>query len=86
VRPSSHREQIPEQRCGNCRLAHLVRREHLLCFHGDNVSTRKWDYGTDVILNSQDVDLLEGDEFDELWAGRVVEPSDVCDEWEDCDP
>ena len=60
MRPPSHREQIPEQRCGNCRLAHLVRREHLLCFHGDNITTRKWDYGTDVILDGQDVESAGG--------------------------
>ncbi|HUE70857.1 MAG TPA: hypothetical protein VMP01_08200 [Pirellulaceae bacterium] len=67
-------------------MAHLVRRQHLLCFHADNVATRKWDYGTDVILDGQDVDLIEGEDFDDVWARRVVDPSDVCDQWEDCDP
>ncbi len=82
--PSTHREQIPDQRCGNCRMPQLVGRQHLLCFHGDNVTTRKWDYGTDVILDDQDVDLIE--DFGEVWASRVVEPTDVCDQWQDCDP
>lgn len=50
------------------------------------MTTRKWDYGTDVILDGQDVDLIEGEDFDEVWAGRAVEATDVCDEWEDCDP
>jgi hypothetical protein len=85
VRPESHRIQIPEKRCGNCR--HGLIPEHkndLLCFFGDRIVTQPsfvrdgWD---DVLLDGEPVGLMDGDEYDHVWGGRAVDDEDVCDEW-----
>ena len=41
MRPQSHREQIPEKRCGNCKHGLVPEfRDNLLCFHGDKIETK----------------------------------------------
>lgn len=85
-RPSSHRDQPRERCCGNCAFAHLVAYKlDLLCFHGDDIHVTgqsgypvKADY---VILDREEVGMMEGDEYDSVWAGRLVDSDDVCDEW-----
>ena len=90
TRPASHREQVFPQRCGNCFFAHApyFKRDHLLCFHGDAIEINRWHYtdskevNTDVRLDGEDVGLMEGDAYSEVWGGRVVDPiTEVCDEW-----
>jgi len=90
MRPASHREQIFPQRCGNCFFAHApyFKREHLLCFHGDNIDLSHWRHegsetvNTDVRIDGNDVGLMEGEEYSEVWGGRVVDDlNEVCDEW-----
>ncbi len=86
TRPASHRTQRHPHDCGSCKYsAYPEYKEHLLCFHGDKAkiipsSLREW--WSDVIFNNRPVGLMEGDEYDEVWAGRVVEEEDICDEWE----
>lgn len=86
MRPSSHREQSHDRCCGTCRHSAVPEyKDHLLCFHGDDVVFRGPGLraGTvDVILNDDSVGLMEGDEYDHVWGGRVVDTDDVCDEWE----
>lgn len=89
MRPASHREQIPEQRCGNCKFAHLVAYKlDLLCFHGDNIEvTGEVGYPVEaecIDLDGNSVDLMDGEEYSKVWAGRVVNDSDVCDLWGAC--
>lgn len=89
MRPNSHHEQTPERRCGTCKHGHVPHyKDHLLCFFGDNVVVRKWKWDTDdsstktdVELDGEDVGLME-DGYDEIWAGRVVDDTDICDEYE----
>ena len=87
MRPATHREQIPDKRCGNCRFAHIVSGKlDLLCFKGDQIEvTGKSGYPIDsdwIDLNGEDVGCLEGDAYSDVWGGRVVDGTDVCDEWE----
>lgn len=86
MRPASHKDEPPEKRCGNCIFSrYLAIKEHLLCFHGDSiVDTGKSNYPVNasyVELNGEDVNFMEGDQYDRVWAGRVVDSSDVCEEW-----
>lgn len=85
-RPSSHRDQRHARCCGNCAFAHLVAYKlDLLCFHGDNILV----FGTSehpvtaeyIQMNGEEVGMMEGDEYDRVWAGRRVDSDDVCDEW-----
>lgn len=94
MRPESHRDQVPEKRCGNCRHSHLVSYKlDLLCFHGDKIQvTGQSRYPVDsdhVLLESvpgwDEVGMLDGDAYSEVWAERVVDPCDVCDEWQEED-
>lgn len=86
TRPASHREQPHERGCGNCFFSHLVAYKHnLLCFHGDNIEITgqslypvKSDY---VLLDGEEVGMMDGDEWSDVWADRVVDCDDVCDEW-----
>jgi hypothetical protein len=85
TRPASHREQIPERRCGNCRFSAVPEyKDHLLCFFGDKVEIIPGlnPHKPTVLLDGEDVGLMEGDEYSEVWGGRVVEFSEVCDEWQ----
>jgi hypothetical protein len=85
TRPASHREQIPKRRCGNCRHGHLVEfKEDLLCFHGDQIVVLPGlsDEDSEVWLSGESVSLLDGDEYDAVWGGRVVDATDICDAWE----
>lgn len=87
MRPPSHRFQVPEKGCHNCRHAHVVEfKGDLLCFHGDNArsipSNIREGWST-VTLDGRHVGDLEGDEWSKVWGGRVVESFDVCDEWEE---
>ncbi len=87
MRPESHREQQHEKSCGNCRHSRLVAYKlDLLCFYGDSIEIRGQsnypvtaDY---VALNGEEVGLMEGDQYDNVWAGRIIDPSDACDLWE----
>lgn len=86
MRPQSHREQIPEKRCGNCKHGLVPEfRDNLLCFHGDKIETKPGLSAgtTEVWLNGEDVGTMDGDEYDQVWAGRLVDWDDVCDEWEE---
>lgn len=89
MRPETHREQIPEKRCENCKFSELVHyKQDLLCFYGDNIKINKWHWkdsetiNTDVKLDGEDVGLMEGDEYSKVWGGRVVDYTDICDEWQ----
>lgn len=91
MRPGSHREQIPEKCCGNCKHARLVAYKlDLLCFHGDTIEiTGQSGYPVDadyVYMNDSEVGLLYGEEYDDVWAGRIVDGDDVCDEWSPREP
>lgn len=89
MRPNSHKEQIPDKRCGNCKFAHELRRlGDLLCFHGDNIKLQKWSYKTtpdevmtDVIFEGQNLEYVEMDEYSKIWAGRIVDDTDTCEEY-----
>lgn len=86
TRPSSHREQNPTQRCSNCVHSRLVAYKlDLLCFHGDRieiVGQSEYPVSADyVYLDGEEVGMMDGEEYSPVWADRVVEPSDVCDEW-----
>ena len=87
MRPKSHRDQEHMTRCGNCKFAHLVAYKlDLLCFRGDDIQiTGKCEYdgGEHIDFNGDDVAFMEGDQYDKVWGGRVVDPTDVCDEWDD---
>jgi len=84
VRPSSHRDQVPEKGCYNCRHSHVVEfKGDLLCFHGDNARFRPSDIREGwitVTLDGRYVGDLEGDEWSKVWGGRLVASFDVCDE------
>lgn len=86
MRPESHRDQTSERRCGNCKFAAVpVYKDHLLCFHGDNAVMEPSScssFKKDVWINGELVGLLDGDEYDKIWGGGVVEDTDVCDEWQ----
>jgi hypothetical protein len=83
MRPVSHRTQDPEHGCFDCKhSAKPEYKDHLLCFFGDDVIINKSQYITSVEFNGNDVSLMDGDEYDEVWGGRVVTPTDTCDEWE----
>lgn len=89
MRPDSHKEQIPDKRCGNCKFAHVFRRlGDLLCFHGDDIKLEKWswkhspdDIKTDVIFKGQNIEAFEADEYSTIWAGRIVDDTDICEEY-----
>lgn len=85
MRPNTHREQVPAKRCGNCRHSAVPDfKDHLLCFHGDPVRYVRLAGCTaiDVYLDGKCVGTMDGDQYDKVWGGRVVDPTDVCDEWE----
>lgn len=88
TRPASHREQEFDRSCGNCFFAHSPEyKRDLLCFFGDKIEINRWGFDgkidkVDVRLDGDDVGLMEGEEYSQVWGGRVVDPvSDVCDEW-----
>ena len=85
-RPSSHRDQPHERCCGNCAFAHLVAYKlDLLCFHGDSIlvmGQSQYPVTADFVqMNGEEVGMMEGDEYSKVWAGRIVDSDDVCDEW-----
>jgi len=82
MRPESHR--TPEQGCGTCKFSRLVATKlDLLCFHGDNiegVGISRYPVESEYVeLDGIDVCSLDGDGYDRVWAGRVVDPCDICD-------
>lgn len=87
TRPASFDDSVPINRCGTCKHCHYVRyKEDLLCFHGDEIVARRdgpetWDK-SDVELDGEDVEFLDGDRYGKVWASRVVGHGDTCDEWE----
>lgn len=61
----------------------------LLCFHGDRVVTspgiREGTFEVQLMLDEGrvvDVGLLDNGDYDEVWGGRIVDDTDVCDDWE----
>lgn len=98
TRPESHRDQFPEKCCRNCRHGiEVIYKRDLLCFHDDVVyiepvepADRRLNDERHVTLyrprkdpdNGDSVDLMDGEEYSEVWAGRVVDDTDICDEWE----
>lgn len=86
MRSASHKSQFPEHGCFDCKHGIIpCYKDHLLCFYGDadlivysiDCESKK----ADIELNGLNVGLLEGDEYDQVWGGRVVDPTDICDEW-----
>jgi len=35
----------------------------------------------DLLLRGEPVGLMDGDEYDAVWGGRVTYDDDICDEW-----
>ena len=83
TRPASYDDTPPTQRCGNCRFSRLIEyKRDLLCFFGDEIETRPGVNGTDdVTFNGEIVGILDGDEYDKIWGGRVVDSDCRCNEW-----
>ena len=85
MRPESYRTQVPPRRCGNCVYGLRPEyKDHRLCFCGDTYVTQpsfSEDGKTDVLLDGEAVGLLDGDAYDRVWGGRVVDDDDVCDCW-----
>lgn len=58
----------------------------LLCFFGDSIEARgqsEYPVTADhVALNGEEVGLMDGEEYSRVWAGRVVDSDDVCDEYQ----
>ncbi len=84
MRPASYREQEPEQGCFNCRHGLCPEhKDHLLCFNGDRIIVGKAirEDENEIILEGRSVGLLDGYDYDQVWGGRVVEPTGICDEW-----
>lgn len=90
TRPQSHCEQIPSRRCGNCRFAHIPEyKDDLLCFFGDAIESEQSycnSHKSVVMLDGDHVGLLDGQEYDPVWANRVVDCTDICDEWKPKEP
>lgn len=87
-RPETHRQQAHERCCGNCKHCHLVAYKlDLMCFHGDSIEVEgesKYPVSANyVFLDGQEVGLLDGDEYDKVWCGRIIDHDDVCDQWEE---
>lgn len=86
-RPPSYREQPRDRSCSNCRFCKLVAYKlDTLCFHGDSIEihghneypvTADW-----VFIDGNEVGMMDGDEYGRVWAGRVVDGDDICDEWQ----
>lgn len=86
-RPPSHREQAHKKYCGNCVFAHLVAyKMDLLCFYGDKIEIHgQTRYPVDadhVYLDGNEIGISDEDEYDKVWTERIVDPDDVCDEWQ----
>lgn len=86
TRPETHHEQSHVRCCGSCVFSKLVAYKlDLLCFYGDKIEI----YGQSeypvtaphVYLDGEEVGMLDGDAYDKVWAERVVDSEDVCDEW-----
>ena len=87
TRPASYDDSLPINRCGTCLHCHYVAYHgHLLCFYGDTILARREGQGTwdrsFIEMNGDSVELLEGDAYDKVWCGRIVDNGDTCDEWE----
>lgn len=86
TRPASHNDEM-RVCCASCKHAYRVPFQNdLLCCHGDSVVELIDDpprRGIQFIaeINGIDVIAAEDDEYDRIWAGRVVDRSDVCSEW-----
>jgi hypothetical protein len=85
MRPTSYRYQIPAKCCGNCKYSATPEyKDDLLCIYGDTlIKCNLLDDGKyDLEIGSQTIGLMDGDEYDKIWGGRVVDFNDICDEWE----
>ncbi len=90
MRPKSYSDKPPEKCCATCKFAHLVAYKlDLLCFHGDTIEVtgnQEYPVRADYIdMCGEEVGMLEGDAYDKVWAGRVVDGSGVCNEWVPCE-
>lgn len=91
TRPDSYNVPIPAKSCANCRFSRLVAYKlDLLCFHGDEIEVvGKCEYpvNADYVLLKDGkhamaaVGLMDGDEYDKVWGGRIVDCDGVCSEW-----
>lgn len=86
TRPKSHRSRQHEKSCSNCKFSQLVAYKlDLLCFHEDDVEiygqSSYPDDASHVYLGGEEVGLM-GEEYDEVWASRIVDSDDLCDCWE----
>ena len=74
--------------CGNCVFSHWPKyKDHLLCFHGEVIEIEgEADWAEEEIIYLADgrcVSDLDGDEYSEVWAVRMVNPfTDICDQWQ----
>lgn len=32
-------------------------------------------------MNGEEVGMMDGDEYSDVWGGRVIDSDDICDEW-----
>lgn len=93
TRPPTHRElPVLPIRCGTCRHCIVVQyKGDSLCFHGDMITVGPPEpmAQTGVIAHSvaigvnRYIETMDGEEYSEVWGGRVVDPeSEVCDQWQ----
>jgi len=88
TRPENYRTQLQHRRCGTCQFALAPEyKDDLLCFFGDmhrvtiEVPGDK-DGTVTLMFDGKEVGLMDGDEYDQVWGGRVVDPTCVCDKWQ----
>jgi hypothetical protein len=88
VRPATHKHQQFQKCCATCKHSRVVAYKlDLLCFFGEaDISihgSESYPVEADCVFLGQDeVGLMEGDQYDRVWADRVVDPDDICDQWE----
>lgn len=61
-----------------------IYKDDLLCFHGDAIRVEdscSSSHKKDVILDSEPIGLMDGEEYSKVWGGRCVDDTDICDEW-----
>lgn len=86
MRPKTYND-TGERSCSNCRHSHLVSYKlDLLCFHGDEIEvTGHQEYpviADHIQMAGEEVGMLEGDAYDKVWAGRIVDGGAICNQWE----
>lgn len=88
MRPTTHRGQLPAHGCFDCTHSRLLQyKQDLLCFHGDRIVTTPGILRDEVGVvlfdgqKSVQVELADGDEYDRVWGGRIVDEYDICEEY-----